>query len=462
MSSSQNDKKNSDAEMVEASSQAPESTPSDNAPACVAGFLSFREKMARRKTEKEPIHFCAAPPSSSAPVVTPTVDPVVQAPQDAGEQSGTGILCVSDASAQPSGSSTTPIVVDDKEKVTELMPAPPTRKEIVLALRAPSATPAVPVRSRKRRCTKGNDGEPSHLEGLSLASGLRGKFVSLIDGMINDCSSEASRLARELTETHGKLSELESMMKTVEDSHSAKVSKLEVQIGELDRKLGKTVSFLIKEKKARKTKSSKVRRLQRLIENGEESTNRGVEEAKGVLSVEFQACLTRITDFLSSLECAEEARLSACKEDLAAVGGSFELILADLKSECILPTSLEVPEGQDPLVGEGGNGAAPILDEAMGEGECLLWPFMAMFMFWDWPLVALNPCRFTAFYEWMISLRLWQDLGLLLVLGGVTTNSTYVSCYCFDLIPYRFKVRDRFSAYTTCPVGIEHLSKDNF
>ena len=70
----------------------------------------------------------------------------------------------------------------------------------------------------------------------------------------------------------------------------------------------------------------------------------------------------------SSLQ-AEEARLSACKEDLAAVDGSFELILADLKSECILPTSLEVPEGQDPLVGEGGNGAAPILDEAMGEGE---------------------------------------------------------------------------------------------
>ena len=35
----------------------------------------------------------------------------------------------------------------------------------------------------------------------------------------------------------------------------------------------------------------------------------------------------------------------------------------------------------------------------------LLWPCMAMFMFWEWPLVALNPCRFTAFYEWTISLR---------------------------------------------------------
>ncbi|KAF2534303.1 hypothetical protein F2Q70_00029222 [Brassica cretica] len=53
MSSSQNDKKSSDAEMAEASSQAPESSPSDDAPACVAGFLSFREKMAHRKAEKE-------------------------------------------------------------------------------------------------------------------------------------------------------------------------------------------------------------------------------------------------------------------------------------------------------------------------------------------------------------------------------------------------------------------------
>ena len=57
---------------------------------------------------------------------------------------------------------------------------------------------------------------------------------------------------------------------------------------------------------------------------------------------------------------------------------------------------------------------------------------------------------------------LGQDLGLLLVLGGAMTNSTYVSRYSFDLISYRFKVYDRFSAYMTCLVLIEHLSKDNF
>ena len=59
-------------------------------------------------------------------------------------------------------------------------------------------------------------------------------------------------------------------------------------------------------------------------------------------------------------------------------------------------------------------------------------------------------------------LGLGQDLGLLLVLGSARTNSTYVSCYSFDLIPYRFKVRNSFSSYTTCLVGIEHLFKDNF
>ncbi|KAF3552965.1 hypothetical protein F2Q69_00012803 [Brassica cretica] len=59
-------------------------------------------------------------------------------------------------------------------------------------------------------------------------------------------------------------------------------------------------------------------------------------------------------------------------------------------------------------------------------------------------------------------LGLGQDLGLLLVLGCEMTNLAYVSRYSFNLIPYRFNVRNRFSAYTTCMVGTEHLSKDNF
>ena len=109
--------------------------------------------------------------------------------------------------------------------------------------------------------------------------------------------------------------------------------------------------------------------------------------------------MTKISDFLGSLECirsrdlalatidggmavvqvlqgempssleAEEARLSACKGGRAAVDRSFDLILADQKSECFLPMCSEDPEGQDPAVGENGGGAAPSLDKAMGGGE---------------------------------------------------------------------------------------------
>ena len=157
--------------------------------------------------------------------------------------------------------------------------------------------------------------------------------------------------------------------------------------------------------------------------------------------------MTKISDFLGSLECirgrdlalstveggiavvralqsetppsleAEEARLSDCKGDLVAVDGDFNLVLADLKSACLLPTCLEDPEGKDPVVGENGGDAAPSLDEVMDEEGhtfqmivvvmisceifflCLcfgrIWPY---FVFRDWPFVALNPCRFAIFF----------------------------------------------------------------
>ncbi|KAF2552820.1 hypothetical protein F2Q68_00034787 [Brassica cretica] len=61
---------------------------------------------------------------------------------------------------------------------------------------------------------------------------------------------------------------------------------------------------------------------------------------------------------------AEEARLSGCKGDLAVVDGDFDLILADLKSACFLPTCSEGPEGKGLVLG---GDAAPGLDEATGE-----------------------------------------------------------------------------------------------
>ncbi|KAF3599604.1 hypothetical protein F2Q69_00037838 [Brassica cretica] len=99
------------------------------------------------------------------------------------------------------------------------------------------------------------------------------------------------------------------------------------------------------------------------------------------------------------------------------------------------------------------------------EQVCKLAGFLKTLEYWQrdkfWDLVS----RFLILCLEMLetsALGLGQDLGLLLVLEGAMTNSTYISRFCFIMIPYRFKVRDRFSAYATCMVGTEHLSKDNF
>ncbi|KAF2588338.1 hypothetical protein F2Q70_00039278 [Brassica cretica] len=280
MSSSQGDKRDSDVEMGEATSSALVLTSPAEAPACVAGHLSFLEKLVRRQAEKE----------------------LAQAGSESWDR--------------------------DKEKATDSMPPPPARKEIVLALRGPSAVLATQPKSRKRKLAKSGDGETSHRGGSSLASGLRGKFISLIDGMISECCSETSRLSGELVELQGRWSETETMLTAVKDSHSAKVSKLEAVIGELERDLGDLALATI----------------------------------EGGMAVvrSFQS------ETPPSLE-AEEARLSVCKKDMAAEDGDFSLILADLKSTCFLPTCSEDPEGKDPMVGENGGDAAPGSDEAAGE-----------------------------------------------------------------------------------------------
>ncbi|KAF3583736.1 hypothetical protein F2Q69_00029282 [Brassica cretica] len=409
MSSSQGDKRDSDVVMGEATSPAPVLTSPAEAPACVAGYLSFREKLVRRQAEKELAQAGSEFPSSSAQVVAPS--------------HGTEVMALL-PQALPAGSSTTPILVEDKEKAADSMPPPPARKEIVLALRAPSVVPVAQPKSRKRKLVKGGDGETSQPGGSSLASGLRGKvclllefsivlcafflglslknfhhsqFISLIDGMISECGSETSRLSGELEELQGRWSETETMLTAVKDCHSAKVSKLEVAIGELERDLGKTASSLLHKKKARKAKYSEVRRLQRQIEGDAGLASRGIQEAIDALRAEFQARLAKISASLGSLECirtrdlalatiedgmtvvrlfqsetpptleAEEARLSGCKRGMAAVDGDFGLILADLKSACFLPTCSEDPEGKDPMIRENGGDAAPGSDEAAGE-----------------------------------------------------------------------------------------------
>ncbi|KAF3563401.1 hypothetical protein DY000_02015364 [Brassica cretica] len=342
MSSSHGDNRSSDVEMGEATSPAPIPTSPVEAPACVADHLSFREKLVRHQAEKEKVRAGAELPSSSALAAAPGHGTEGVTPRATGTLAGS---VVPDASALPAGSSMTPILVEDKVRAADSMPPPPARKEIVLALHAPSVVPITQPKGRKRKFTKGGDGESSQQGGSSIASGLRGKFVSLIDGIISECGSETSRLAGELLELQGRWSEIEAMLTAVKGSHSVKVSKLEITMGELERDLGKTASSMLKEKKARKSKSSEISAFLGSLEciRNRDLALATIEGGMAVVQ-SFQS------ETPPTLE-AEEARLSGCKGYLAVVDGDFDLILADLKSACLLPTCSEGPEGKDPVLG---------------------------------------------------------------------------------------------------------------
>ena len=97
---------------------------------CITDHLSFREKLARRKAEKEPVRAGTEFLSSSALAVAPDHGTKVKVLQDAGTIADSS---VPDTSVLPAGSSTTLILVEDKERAAESMPPPPVRKEIVLA-----------------------------------------------------------------------------------------------------------------------------------------------------------------------------------------------------------------------------------------------------------------------------------------------------------------------------------------
>ncbi|KAG2247073.1 hypothetical protein Bca52824_086701 [Brassica carinata] len=124
---------------------------------------------------KEQVRAGAEFPSSSALAVAPGHGTEGVTLRDTGTLAGS---VIPDASALPAGSSTTPILVEDKERAADSMPPPPARKEIVLALRAPSVVPVAQPKGRKRKFTKGGDGESSQQGDSSIASGLRGRFVA--------------------------------------------------------------------------------------------------------------------------------------------------------------------------------------------------------------------------------------------------------------------------------------------
>lgn len=148
MSSSQAEKKDFDVEMAEASS-----TPSaqDAAPSLIAGFDSFRAKLAKRSAGKGSKRAGSEPPEVPTPLlVSPVSSPVPSAPLPlspipVSEGPSDALMVPEQTSEQvpavqvhPSGSSTAPIVISGREDAIESTPPP---REIVLGLPAASAAP---------------------------------------------------------------------------------------------------------------------------------------------------------------------------------------------------------------------------------------------------------------------------------------------------------------------------------
>lgn len=154
------------------------------------------------------------------------------------------------------------------------------------------------------------------------------QFVSLIDGVINECGSDVEHLAKELAESQERSAQFEGKLKVIEDAHSAEVSQFEARISELERDLGKTASSLLKVKDAKKAKALELRRLQRKMKSIEGSTVRET------------------------------------KEDVPAMESDFDPALA---TECALQP--DVDESKAPEVAEEGEGVVACASEAMDEDE---------------------------------------------------------------------------------------------
>ncbi|KAF3517318.1 hypothetical protein DY000_02060507 [Brassica cretica] len=184
MSSSPTEKKSSDVEMGEANSALSTPAMHEATPTFIAGFLSFKERLSRRIARKEGGRI---QPEVPAILSSPTMSTSAGGNKSPGDatplaESAMVPVQVSEVSAQPSGSSTTPVPAPKEEKATELMPPPLDRKEIVLGLPASSAAPLTKSRKRtgaatetvkKRRCTAGAEGEPSGPLSQHRAKGKR-------------------------------------------------------------------------------------------------------------------------------------------------------------------------------------------------------------------------------------------------------------------------------------------------
>ncbi|KAF3548452.1 hypothetical protein DY000_02008037 [Brassica cretica] len=367
MSSSPSETKSSDVEMGEANSALPNSAMHEATPTFIAGFLPVKERLSRRSAEKE------------GGRIQPEVPAILSSP----------------AMSTSAGGNKSPVPAPREEKATELMPQSLDRKEIVLGLPAFSAVPltksckrtgAATETVKKRRCTTGAEGEPS-----KPLSQHRAKFISLIDGMLSDCGSEIDRSTRGLDESQEALKQAEAALKYTEAARAAELSQLEVRVSDLEWDLRKSASALFKLKKEKKSEASKVRRLQREIQNREESRT-------VVSRDDFHARLTRMSVLFDSLMAvhekdlalasverslneihllkgdmvpildSEETKLLSRKEELKASDGVFDSIFPQLQFECTHTPCSGETEGHGPMAEEGGDVASGRGNDEAAEG----------------------------------------------------------------------------------------------
>ncbi|XP_013608392.1 PREDICTED: ensconsin-like [Brassica oleracea var. oleracea] len=327
--------------MGEANSALPTPDMREATPTFIAGFLSFKERLSSRSAGKEGGRI---QPEAPAILSSPAMSTSAGGNKSHGDAMPLVELAmvpvqVPEVSAQPSGSSTTPVPAPKEEKAMELMPPPLDRKEIVLGLPASSAAPLTKIRKRtgaatetvkKRRCTAGAEGEPS--------------------GPLPQYRAKIERSTRGLAKSREALKQAEATLKSTEAARAAELSQLEVWVSDLERDLVKSASALFKLKKEKKSKASEVRRLQREIQNREESKT-------VVSSDDFHARLTRMAVLLLSR-----------KEELKASNGDFDSVLSQLQFECTLTPCSGETEGHCPVAEEGGDVASGRGNDEVAEG----------------------------------------------------------------------------------------------
>ncbi|KAL0771931.1 hypothetical protein Bca101_037082 [Brassica carinata] len=116
MSSSPSEKKSFDVEMGEANSELPTPAMHEATPTFIAGFLSLKERLSRRCAGKEGGRIQPEVPAIFSSPAMSTSAGGNKSPLRIGygTKVETSVPCVPDALAQPIGSSTTPIFVEEK------------------------------------------------------------------------------------------------------------------------------------------------------------------------------------------------------------------------------------------------------------------------------------------------------------------------------------------------------------